>query len=547
MENNAARYKVEETETDNGEGEQLIDDIFLREWTETVDLKEVLDSKSEVKYIDAGLKDCNTGTANHVIEKQLDQNVEKGTEEPKRSCNAKIASDIDQLIEGLFKNAPISEKATSLCRFKCPKCGEESPSWKQIDRHIKAKSNCSRRIRFLDVGDIISKTVCHICKICKSRMLCDGLFMKRHMVMKHQISFSQYIKKFGLDCSKTTRKGDAYSDKIIGNLCVYTCEDCPEEFSSWKQLCKHQKVKGHSRTSLKDKFKVMKSTYHNCKLCHRIVLCEKRYLAKHIKQCHKLSIDEYCTKTGCEMQEDTDYYKLKSLETSEKIENLCIFTCCECNKKFHCLGAFYAHRQRENHQSQRLSVINNLVHGFSYKCKLCSSLMLCDRIIIQRHMTTIHQVTLCMKNLTEKQVQYQHLCAEFMKDLPVSAKVQDKATVQIDLIPVQEITSTIGNLCRFSCPHCDTQKLFHWGILKNHFKSRHSKKELIYSPSIVVTARYHSCLMCPKAILNDRRILSTHLNRHHKMRLAKYEKIYSKHGGKVLPTYRDWVGKVALN
>ncbi len=107
-------------------------------------------------------------------------------------------------------------------------------------------------------------------------------------------------------------------------------------------------------------------------------------------------------------------------------------------------------------------------------------------------------------------------------------------------IPIKEITATIGNLCNFLCPHCDTKIFYSWRILTKHVKSFHHKK-LTYSSSIVNTAQYHSCLICPKAILCDRFILLRHLREKHKMSLSKYEQIYVKHGGKILPTYQAWL------
>ncbi len=321
-------------------------------------------------------------------------------------------------------------------------------SWKQLVKHQKENSKCNRKNRYLDIGDLISQTICHICKICSVRIICDSLFLKRHMLSKHQLKYKEYIKKFGLDCSKVARKEDTYSDNIIGNLCVYTCQECLEEFSSWRKLCRHQQNLNHIRTSLKDRCKVRKSTYHKCRLCYRSFLCEKYYLQKHIASFHGLSMNQYCTKTGCKMQEDKGSLKLKTLKLSDQIENFCIFACQVCRKTFHGVSSLNSHRHRENHHSKsRQPIISNLVNGFSYKCKLCPSLMLCDRSVIQKHMTTIHQVTLCMKKFSEKQVQYTTQCGDFINDFPVSANVPEKTTVQVELTQHHGRKSHIGKLC----------------------------------------------------------------------------------------------------
>ncbi len=190
-----------------------------------------------------------------------------------------------------------------------------------------------------------------------------------------------------------------------------------------------------------------------------------------------------------------------------------------------------------------MSVISYLVSGFSYKCTLCSSLMLCDRFVIQNHMTTKHQKKLSFTTFSENRLQYQKLCDDFMKGLPVSAHVHENKIVPVEKVPITEISSTIGNLCTYFCPYCDTNNLSSWVIFKHHVRTVHFKKEA-FRPSIVQTARYHSCLICPKAMLNDRGILVFHLMKKHKMSLGKYEKIFSKHGGKVLPTYKKWLREI---
>ncbi len=123
MEGSARKYKVEKTESDS-EGEPLIDDSFLREWVETEDRKEILDTKCDVNVLHAGSRDYNTVMCNGQNKKEQERNIEISNGEANARCMAKSSRDIDQLIEELCKNAPISEKAASLCMFKCPKCRE---------------------------------------------------------------------------------------------------------------------------------------------------------------------------------------------------------------------------------------------------------------------------------------------------------------------------------------------------------------------------------------------------------------------------------------
>ncbi len=233
--------------------------------------------------------------------------------------------------------------------------------------------------------------------------------------------------------------------------------------------------------------------------------------------------------------------KLQTLKVSADVDGKCVFACRICSEHFWSQGSFELHRRLKNHYlTPPQPAISHLVSGFSYKCDICSSLMLCERKVIRNHMNKKHHITLSKPKLTGMKLKYRELCDDFVKGLSESAKIHEKTEVPVEQVPLQEITPAIGNLCNFLCPFCDTISYCSWYLLSKHVKSIHRKK-IVYSSSIVNTARYHSCLICPKAILSDRQFLQTHLNKKHKMCLSKYEETIIKHGGKVLPTYQNWL------
>ncbi len=398
--------KVERIESDFGV-ESPLSDNFLQEWTESEDLKENFDTKIDI-FSKVDLEDkseTKDGSACDVLGRKKTCNEDDEAFLPKGSeSKKKPALTIDILIEGVCENAPVSEKATNLCSFKCPKCCKELSSWKLMKMHMKGKNDCELKVGYLNVAELIGQKVCHICKICCSTLLCDGSFMQRHLRLKHQLKLSEYITKFRIDCTKESRKVISYSD-TIGNLCVYRCEDCKAEFNSWTSLTHHQTTQSHSKTSFKDKQRVMKSTYHKYKLCFKVVLCEKYILNKHIKRCHGLSLQEYCRNTNCEFQYDKNVIRLESLKTSTQIDNLCIFTCHMCNQKFFRSGALDFHSSKKKHllNQKQTKLTHQLVSGFSYKCKICTELMLCDRRIIRKHMTRRHPEVLIKSKLQEYQ------------------------------------------------------------------------------------------------------------------------------------------------
>ncbi len=135
---------------------------------------------------------------------------------------------------------------------------------------------------------------------------------------------------------------------------------------------------------------------------------------------------------------------------------------------------------------------------------------------------------------------YEAFCSSFIKDTPVSSTVWNKAVQPISNIPIQEATTRFGNLCTFICPWCDAKGVCDWEALRRHCKAAH-RSGVSYSPSLVSVARWHKCLLCPKAVLNDRHFILSHLHFSHKINLSEYEKKVLKVGGEFLPTYQSWI------
>ncbi len=88
------------------------------------------------------------------------------------------------------------------------------------------------------------------------------------------------------------------------------------------------------------------------------------------------------------------------------------------------------------------------------------------------------------------------MCELFVKNVPMSTMRGKKPTTNVNNIPIHETTSKIGNLCKFSCPKCDSTTFFsNWLGLKWHTK-KIQKCVLKFKPSKVLEARYHACFLC---------------------------------------------------
>ncbi len=438
----------------------------------------------------------------------------------------------------LCDGAPVSEQATNLCRYKCLKCDMELKSWKYVSLHSGVNSGCDAKFTQWQVAQLITKVVSYTCKICSAKLLCDNYLISRHLKLRHKMLLTQYAKQFGVDDSRTIADG-SYSNNVIGDLCVYQCVDCTKEVKSWDSLKIHQKNSSHALSICRDKTNTKKKVYHQCRLCNRTLLCENIVLNRHFKAMHGMDISEYCKATGCVAHESSSTILLKSLKISTQPRDLCVFACRTCGKSFTSSTSFGMHKMEHNHRFKYF-LTKCLSKGYSYRCEICSKLLLCDKAIIQGHMRRAHQSNSGNMMYEAEIMQYRTMCKAAIASLPVATDVHEKRVLPVSKIPLKEITSVIGNLCTFSCPSCDKREFTAWGTLMKHLKKVH-QQSIRYSPTIVTTARYHSCLICPKAVLSDRYILGNHIQRRHKMSLTKYEKIFCSYGGKTIPTYRKWI------
>ncbi len=529
------------------------DDKWLNKWSEFEDVKEKADFASEdgwlkkwyeFEHVKEEVKVANSTKMDKLseIEESNATEKEKSKIEVKANLNlgqralkatqAQTSHKINSSIVKLCKNAPTSEEVRNFCQFKCKECDKLLLCWWSLKNHVRAYHNSNVPMR--DVEELLEIPLSHICKVCMEPTLCDLFFIRRH-VKSHQLNIDQYVKKFNLTSKKTPCVKNM-STNIIGNYCTYKCKICGEEFNSRYSVTKHQW--NLHRRKIRCSESLVKRVYHKCKICEVSLLCDKLNIMQHLKRKHEISLREYCKLSNCILAENKIHRisieLLSTYELSETMGNLCEFTCKECTKIFHSSGAFKTHVY-SHHQEKTFSLLPAMTKGFSYKCKVCSCLILCDIRIIQQHMSKTHGI-----HSDHNKIEYNKLCRSFVAATPASSWIWPKTSVKINLIPVHELSSKIGNLCIYRCPKCDANNFNSWGNFEYHFRKKHSKW-LVFSPKLVITARCHSCLVCPTAVLSDRYFLKGHLRRKHKMSLMTYQKIFQRNGGEVLPTMREWM------
>ncbi len=391
-------------------------------------------------------------------------------------------------------------------------------------------------------SNFITKKSSHTGWICQEKMLCDITVIIRHL-KKHKLNTSQYIEKHCLSFRQTPVVV-SYSENVIGNMCVYECNDCKLQFDNLNSFNRHINTIVHMNQSSRLE-SLTKKVCHKCKLCNKSILCDRAVLKDHFKNIHGMSIEEYCKKMNCTLTPTkiniVSRSFLQSLELSEGLDKSCVYGCDLCSKKYYTSQSLKGHFKLKHRTSKFKSPEKYLVKGFSYQCKKCFKLILCDKDLVNVHMRRAHGIMNNEKGAVTfaKQTEYYNLRDSFIKSTPVSFTVWHKTVLPKDQFPIQEVTSKIGNLCTFVCPECDSKVFSNWCLLLAHCRKIHNYR-ITYKHSLVSIARCHACLICPKAVLCDRLFIANHLNCH-KISLKKYEKIYQKNGGEVLPTFLEWM------
>ncbi len=511
------------------------EDSWLKEWTGTEDIKEETKPLIDTgRYVKIEKNETDSAEVEEAVTATSDQLQVSSGRCRKKKADGKF---LDDLIEKLCIGTPVSQKVLSLCQIKCPNCPIVLNCWISLKRHL-LTTHKQRHLSYADVGQLLVKKVSHVCKVCSKRVLCDGTFIQWHVSKKHQLRKAEYIKKFGLDNLRMTT-GDTYSENVIGNLCRYKCNDCGKDFDTRGTLKTHLWKQHKSKSPSSDY--IAKKVFHKCKLCNATIQCEMMGLAQHFRIVHDTCPEDYCMQTGCTLVSLSPCFSnsfLKTLKLSKTAGNLCVFTCKTCHKSFKASMDFRSHMKTHHPNLSQSLVSSCIVKGYSFKCEQCSALMLCDKRMIQAHDRNIHNRSFMELSVRNRR-RYEEVCNDFRQNTPKPSKVWDTKIVHVSKIPQREKNSKIGNLCIFKCPNCK-KKFFNYLELKQHRKGAHGL-EMRFSPSLIVEARYHACLLCPRAFLSDRTVLRIHLSGVHGKGLQDYEKTFQRDGGEVLPTYSNWL------
>ncbi len=259
-----------------------------------------------------------------------------------------------------------SEFVGNLCLYKCKKCDQTFECKENLKYHFrKTKHKVSSKIN-LDSCRI--RTTFHRCRKCLNLILCEAETFRRHLRNSHNIgSIDKYRELFGIPVQKATEKvvaqrKEKYSDNTwkdairhatnsdkVENLCKYECPTCDKVFMSRSHLADHLRRSRHAPANNERKNLKCLNIYlthavmHECKICHKKILCDKHIIKMHIRINHKIYfLDDYGKMTSAQQKIHQDSFEatknmIKSVKyhyKSEDVGNLCQYQCKKCDLIF---------------------------------------------------------------------------------------------------------------------------------------------------------------------------------------------------------------------
>jgi len=245
---------------------------------------------------------------------------------------------------------PTDEYWYNKCIWKCNICGNKNRSLGSSKKHVHKMHNISYEDYIAQYGSQGIIEIDFSCAICRANMSCNGVTISSHLSNIHKLTLQEYEAKYVKETVSSDSKDnlDLIDDKSTINLltpitemgggngmelnvkikeekedlpdtssmfqvsnpfqdvtkedrpwyqqCLYVCQICQSTYYSTSALNNHTKVKHNMErdaylAEFGDKGKLIED--YTCKVCNRVMKCEGKALGSHMKNVHKMSIEEY--------------------------------------------------------------------------------------------------------------------------------------------------------------------------------------------------------------------------------------------------------------
>ncbi len=360
----------------------------------------------------------------HLAKKHSTNSLKEYSRKTNVKCKWGIKSAQQQSLKEALEHATISDTVADLCKYQCQECQHIFKSRLDLCNHFKETGHAISY--WASINRYLIETVAYICQICSEKVLCDKRAITTHLTSRHNInSLKEYSSKTNInnEGSRTRNTRIANTEQNVtqkvGNQCDFYCPLCDYNSKSWNLMAIHAKSK-HGGSKLPPVKLARSATFHKCRVCDKLVLCDSRILTRHFKT-HQLTINAYknmiglpstpeeiATKYQLELtsairnipavQHQTNFFlepnALPDDQVTKDIGNLSFFKCPNCSLTNMSYNHLVNHNKKKHQVKHIPYSTRHAVEVRYHRCHLCARIVLCDNRIIGNHLSNSHKMKL---------------------------------------------------------------------------------------------------------------------------------------------------------
>ena len=331
---------------------------------------------------------------------------------------------------------------------------------------------------------------------------------------------------------------------LVVNECKFKCTVCPKVYNSWSTTMNHLKICEHY-TSLLEQFDEIKPEeftvqrkYHKCMSCGEELLKDNQVIYEHISRVHKLFAHSYRKLASADTASGSDPTGEPADEQAVEgaaliLRNACTFQClvAECSMVFNGWAKMRKHLGVKHPELltkfTKCNAMDYVVRKSWHQCVICEKKLLHDKAVIMNHLRR-HRIS----RLEKYEREWNKRCGYGVKEVQTEPPKQVPPTRSVRVHAAEEGKAPRSNVelssvCRFRCGPC--KLIFNsWASTTNHLRNKHGgigKRNTHDINEYVIERHHHNCILCGKELLQDLRLIRSHLGGAHKMQLSEYKQL----------------------
>ena len=336
---------------------------------------------------------------------------------------------------------------------------------------------------------------------------CHGSFP--HALLAEHLEMHDRDRKNGLEKDEALSlalTGDSFASSTITNIfmemkgeCVYQCWSCKSEFGCGEGLGNHIMKHHFGAEPPSIEQQRVKTVYVLCKLCQQPVPKDNMEVNTHRKTFHN-EVNLRVYKAQCL---DLDYENQDEEENTKGIFDQCKYKCDKCEHVTTSGRSMRCHLQAKHPSDAIFKPKSMRIRTVWVRCKLCGRSIPKDTYEVSRHKVTF-------KHGGMSQWEFKATCLELDSTTELS---DDNST----LSRFEEEKMNV-----YSCRLCEYRTNANHNIYY-HMRAAHLGTSHFDYDTL---SRRYSCKLCGKGMVAEKRKISLHCTKQHKMTFTAYLNLY---------------------